>query len=81
MNVTMRGTRWPAQSSDGYGDEGGETMSKKSASAAAEVRTPVRKKPYRTPRLIEYGHVSKLTAGSSGTHTDEGHLANPYGQG
>jgi hypothetical protein len=63
------------------GDEGGETMSKKIAGAAAEVRTPVRKKPYRTPRLIEYGHVSKLTAGSSGTNTDKGHLANPHGQG
>jgi hypothetical protein len=56
-------------------------MSKKSARAAAEVRTPVRKKPYRTPRLIGYGHVSKLTAGSSGTNTDKGHLANPHGQG
>jgi hypothetical protein len=58
-----------------------KTMSKKSATAAAEVRTPARKKPYRAPRLIEYGHVSKLTAGSSGTQTDKGHLANPHGQG
>ena len=56
-------------------------MNKKSASAAAEVRTPVSKKPYRTPRLIRYGHVSNLTAGATGTSTDKGHLANPHGQG
>lgn len=56
-------------------------MSKKSASAVAEVRTPVRKKPYRTPRLTEFGHVSKLTAGTTGTSTDKGHMANQHGQG
>jgi hypothetical protein len=56
-------------------------MSKKSASAVAEVRTPVRKKPYRTPRVTEFGHVAKLTAGASGTHTDKGHLSNEHGQG
>jgi hypothetical protein len=56
-------------------------MSKKSASAAVEVRTPTRKKPYHTPRLTEYGHVAKLTAGTSGTHTDKGHLANRHGEG
>jgi hypothetical protein len=56
-------------------------MSKKSASAVAEVRTPVRKKPYRTPRLAEFGHVAKLTAGTSGTFTDKGHQANQHGQG
>jgi hypothetical protein len=56
-------------------------MSKKNASADAEVRTPIRKKPYRAPRLIEHGHVAKLTAGTSGTHTDKGHTANQHGQG
>ena len=56
-------------------------MSKKSESAATEIRRPVRKKPYRTPRLIEYGHVAKLTAGTTGTSTDKGHLANAHGQG
>jgi hypothetical protein len=56
-------------------------MSKKSASAAAEVRTPTRKKPYRTPRLIVYGHVTKLTAGTAGTSMDKGHMANAHGQG
>lgn len=56
-------------------------MSKKSASAAAGIRRSVRKKPYRTPRLTEYGHVSKLTAGTTGTHTDKGHLSNEHGQG
>ncbi len=56
-------------------------MSKKSASAAVEVRTLTRKKPYRTPPLTEYGHVAKLTAGTSGTHTDKGHLANRHGEG
>lgn len=64
-----------------YGSYGGVTMSKKSASAAAEVRRSVPKKPYRTPRLTEYGHVSKLTAGTTGTHTDKGHLSNEHGQG
>jgi hypothetical protein len=56
-------------------------MGKKNAGAAAKVRTPIRKKPYRTPRLIEYGHISKLTAGTSGTSTDKGHMANVHGQG
>ena len=56
-------------------------MSKKNASAASEVRRPIRKKPYRTLRLIEYGHISKLTAGTSGTSTDKGHMANAHGQG
>ena len=56
-------------------------MSKKSEGAAAEVRTPIRKKPYRTPRLTEFGHVAKLTAGTAGTHTDKGHLSNEHGQG
>jgi hypothetical protein len=56
-------------------------VSKKNAGAAAEVRTLIRKKPYRTPRLIDYGNISKLTAGTSGTSTDKGHMANPRGQG
>jgi hypothetical protein len=56
-------------------------MSKKSASVAGGIRRPVRKKPYRTPRLIEYGHVAKLTAGTTGTSTDKGHMANSHGQG
>ena len=39
------------------------------------------KKPYRTPRLTEYGHISKLTAGTTGSFGDKGSLANQHGQG
>ena len=35
----------------------------------------------REPRLIVYGHVTKLTAGTTGTSTDKGHMANAHGQG
>ncbi len=35
------------------------------------------KKPYSTPRLIEYGDVQKLTQGSSGTKGDGGGSKRP----
>jgi hypothetical protein len=31
-----------------------------------------RKKPYAPPRLTTYGHISKLTTGSSGTRNEPG---------
>jgi len=59
----------------------GETMTNRSKGPVNELRTPVTKKPYSTPRLIQYGHVAKLTAGSTGSSTDKGTLANIHGMG
>jgi len=39
------------------------------------------KKPWHKPVLVEHGHVSKLTAGTTGSHADKGHLSNQHGQG
>ena len=44
-------------------------------------RKAVAKKPYAQPRLTEYGHLSKLTAGTTGSHTDKGHDGNHHGEG
>ena len=49
--------------------------------SSVEPKTSAPKKSYKTPSLIEYGHVSKLTAGTTGTHTDKGTLANMHGGG
>ena len=35
--------------------------------------SPVRKKPYKPPEVIEYGNVARLTAGAGGTDFDPGH--------
>ncbi len=59
----------------------GETMTKKSAGGADIESTPAIKKPYSTPRLIEYGHIATLTAGTTGSSTDKGTLANKHGAG
>ena len=58
-----------------------ETMSKRRANWADEVRKSVAKKPWNKPHLSEYGHVAKLTAGTTGSHTDKGFNANQHGQG
>jgi hypothetical protein len=58
-----------------------EGVTKKYASRGNEARTPVPKRPYRAPQLIEYGHITKLTAGTTGSHTDKGHNANEHGSG
>lgn len=39
------------------------------------------KKKWHKPVVITYGHVSKITAGTVGSHMDKGHMANPRGQG
>ena len=39
------------------------------------------KKAYKTPRLVKFGDVAKLTAGTSGSHTDKGHGSNDHGNG
>jgi hypothetical protein len=31
---------------------------------------PTPRRPWRTPTLIEYGHIGKLTQGSSGNNSD-----------
>jgi hypothetical protein len=56
-------------------------MSKGRANWADQVHTPAAKKPWKTPHLIEYGHVAELTAGTTGSFTDKGHQANQHGQG
>jgi hypothetical protein len=56
-------------------------MSKRRANLADQVRTPAAKKPWNTPHLVEYGHVAKLTAGTTGSHTDKGQMANGHGVG
>ena len=56
-------------------------MSKRRANLADQVRTPAAKKPWNTPKLIAYGHVAKLTAGTSGSSTDKGAMANEHGMG
>jgi len=39
------------------------------------------KKSWHKPKVADYGHVSKLTAGTTGSCTDKGHLANQHGNG
>jgi hypothetical protein len=37
------------------------------------------KKSYSAPRIVDFGHISALTAGTVGSFLDEGHLANQHG--
>jgi hypothetical protein len=39
------------------------------------------KKPWHSPKVADYGHVAKLTAGSTGSHMDKGHESNQHGVG
>ncbi|MGH7914429.1 MAG: lasso RiPP family leader peptide-containing protein [Candidatus Binataceae bacterium] len=56
-------------------------MSKERLSRMDEVSTAVPKAEYHTPRLIEYGHIARLTAGNTGSATDKGTMANVHGMG
>jgi hypothetical protein len=56
-------------------------VSKTRAYSKVEAQSPTPKKPFKTPRLTEYGHIAKLTAGTTGSHTDKGTLANRHGEG
>ena len=56
-------------------------MSEEQVNHAGEHNPTAPKKPYKAPQLVEYGHISKLTAGTSGTHTDKGTHANVHGGG
>jgi hypothetical protein len=50
-------------------DDGNEGF----ASAALPVAGSSPKKPYKPPKVIEYGNVARLTAGTNGSHFDPGH--------
>lgn len=39
------------------------------------------RKPYKAPRLTEYGHIAKLTAGQTGTHSDKSAMNPKAGMG
>jgi hypothetical protein len=39
------------------------------------------KKPWHTPKVSDHGHVSKLTAGTTGSHMDKGQASNQHGVG
>ncbi|HLK87517.1 MAG TPA: hypothetical protein VKT27_13510 [Candidatus Binataceae bacterium] len=39
------------------------------------------KKVWHKPTISDYGHVSELTAGTVGSHTDKGHCSNHHGGG
>jgi hypothetical protein len=60
---------------------GGGVMSKKSDTVAAKHLPLAAKKIYRAPRLIEFGHISRITSGTTGTHSDKGHLGGAHGSG
>jgi hypothetical protein len=56
-------------------------MIRKLAGRSGETRIFKLKRPYRVPRLTEYGRIAKLTTGTTGSHQDKGHLANAHGNG
>jgi hypothetical protein len=56
-------------------------VSEEKVNRGDELHKPAPKKPYQTPRVIEYGHISALTAGTTGSTTDKGTLANHHGSG
>ena len=56
-------------------------MPKEPSEQGYKLRSSAVKKPYETPRVIEYGHVSQLTAGTTGSSTDKGTLSNHHGMG
>ena len=43
-----------------------------SGSVALSVARSTLKKPYKPPKVTEYGNVARLTAGVNGTHMDPG---------
>jgi len=44
-----------------------------SDSEAPPIGRSTRKKPYKPPKVTEYGNVARLTAGMNGTNIDPGH--------
>jgi hypothetical protein len=56
-------------------------VSKNRTNSTSEIRAFAPKKTYRRPKLTEYGHVAKLTAGTTGSFGDKGSLSNQHGQG
>ena len=49
-----------------------ETNHSSASESVAIARSP-RKKPYKPPKVTEYGNVARLTAGMNGTDIDPGH--------
>jgi hypothetical protein len=45
------------------------------------IKEPRIRKPWHKPKVTDYGHVSQLTAGTTGSCTDKGHLSNQHGAG
>jgi hypothetical protein len=39
------------------------------------------KKVWHKPMVTDFGHISQLTAGTTGSSTDKGHFANSHGAG
>jgi len=56
-------------------------MSKEPTNQGDKAQALMPKKPYRTPQVVEYGHISKLTAGTTGSASDKGTMANHHGKG
>lgn len=51
----------------------------KIAKLTGEKKIQTSKKPYKKPSVVDFGHISALTAGTAGSFLDEGHLANQHG--
>jgi hypothetical protein len=51
-----------------------------SVHARPKMKTKL-KRPWHKPKVADYGHVSKLTAGTTGSFMDKGHLSNQHGVG
>jgi len=56
-------------------------VNKNCTTSVSEIGASAPKKTYHTPKLTEYGHVAKLTAGTTGSFGDKGSLSNQHGQG
>jgi hypothetical protein len=56
-------------------------VNKKHEDSVKKVHGSPSKRHYTRPELIEYGHVAKLTAGTSGSYTDKGQGSNAHGNG
>jgi hypothetical protein len=50
-----------------------QTMIKGERSQPRQSSEKQAKKPYKPPKLIEYGSVTSLTAGTGGSNFDSGH--------
>ena len=70
----------------GYGNVRSIGMSRMTISTIYAVHARMKmetkiKKSWHKPKVADYGHVSKLTAGTTGSCADKGFVANHHGQG